>query len=99
MMRHSLFLCNSNAAPTPSRPPADGQSHANVAGKIVSGMEAGCDPANGLTELGLEQARAAGKELKEVLLRAGCSPANTMVRPDWAVFYPPNGTYRSKKIR
>lgn len=42
-------------------------------------MEEGVDPANGLTELGLEQARTAGKELKEVLLRAGCSPANTIV--------------------
>ncbi|CAM9301534.1 unnamed protein product, partial [Hapterophycus canaliculatus] len=57
----------------------DGQSHANVAGKIVSGMEGGVDPANGLTEKGLEQARKAGQELKEVLLRAGCSPANTIV--------------------
>eukprot|EP00752_Nemacystus_decipiens_P013070 g11559.t2 len=56
-----------------------GQSHPNIAGKIVSGMEEGVDPANGLTELGLEQAQTAGKELKEVLLRAGCSPANTIV--------------------
>ncbi|CAM9469915.1 unnamed protein product [Ectocarpus sp. 13 AM-2016] len=56
-----------------------GQSHPNVAGKIVSGMEEGVDPANGLTELGLEQSRTAGKELKEVLVGAGCSPANTMV--------------------
>lgn len=42
-------------------------------------MKEGVDPVNGLTELGLEQARTAGKELKEVLLRAGCSPANTIV--------------------
>eukprot|EP00903_Cladosiphon_okamuranus_P010121 g9584.t1 len=56
-----------------------GQSHPNIAGKIVSGMNEGIDPANGLTELGLEQARTAGRELKEVLLRAGCSPANTIV--------------------
>lgn len=58
---------------------ADGQSKPNVAGTIVSGMEGGVDPANGLTKEGLEQARRAGRELKEVMLQAGCSPANTMV--------------------
>lgn len=86
--RFSQFNFASTNPPTPSLPLSsfvggktlpDGQSHPNIAGKIVSGMEEGVDTANGLTELGLEQARTAGKELKEVLLRAGCSPANTIV--------------------
>lgn len=50
-----------------------------MAGKIVSGMEGGIDLENGLTAEGLEQARAAGRELKEVMLKAGCLPANTIV--------------------
>lgn len=74
-------MCNS---PVPTFP-SDGQSHPNIEGKIVSGMEEGVDPASGLTELGREQARKAGKELKEVLLGAGCSPANTIVSWDWVV--------------
>lgn len=51
-----------------------------MAGKIVSGMEDGADPANGLTEEGLQEARQAGEDLKEIMLETGCSPANTMVR-------------------
>eukprot|EP00904_Undaria_pinnatifida_P004958 jgi/Undpi1/1592/HiC_scaffold_11.g04982.m1 len=42
-------------------------SKPNVSGKIVSLMEGGVDPANGLTEEGLAQAQKAGRELKEVL--------------------------------
>ncbi|CAN0450754.1 unnamed protein product, partial [Laminaria digitata] len=47
---------------------ADGQSKPNVAGKIVSVLEGGVDPANGLTDDGLSQAQKAGRELKEVML-------------------------------
>lgn len=57
----------------------DGQSRPNISGKIVSGIEAGGDPANGLTEEGRRQARDAGKKLKDLLLRAGCLPDNTLV--------------------
>ncbi|CAN0447431.1 unnamed protein product, partial [Discosporangium mesarthrocarpum] len=52
---------------------------ANRKGIIVSSLEEGIDPANGLTENGLEQARAAGRELKSVMLKSGCMPANTVV--------------------
>ncbi|CAM9651202.1 unnamed protein product [Choristocarpus tenellus] len=57
-----------------------GESIPNREGKIVSSIEAGMDPANGLTEKGLEQARSTGKELKSIMLKAGCLPANTMVK-------------------
>lgn len=60
----------------------DGQSKPNVIGRVVSGTDGGVDPANGLTHKGLEQAREAGKGLKQVLLKVGCHPANTMVSMD-----------------